>query len=72
MRIETGVAKLRDLLGQQLDAISGVTKDDRLVNLKLQGDERGKHTEYEADTPWRITYLGNALSAALRRKRNIA
>lgn len=72
VRIETGIAELRDLLGQQLDTISGVTKDDRLVNLKLQGGERGKHTECEADTPWRITYLSNALSGAPRRKRNIA
>lgn len=72
VRIETRVAELRDLLGQQLDTISGVTKDDRLVNLKLRGGERGDHIEYETDTPWRITYLGNALSAALRRKRNIA
>ena len=44
VRVETGVAKLRDLLGQQLDSISGVTEDDRLVNLKLQGDKRGSYT----------------------------
>lgn len=72
VRIETGVAELRDLLGQQLDTISGVTKDDRLVNLQLQGREQGERIEHEADTPSRITYLDNALSVALRRKRNIA
>lgn len=35
MRVEARVALLGDLLCQQFYAISGVAKDDRLVDLKL-------------------------------------
>jgi len=33
--VEAGVAQLSDLLGQELHPLSGVTEDDRLVDLKL-------------------------------------
>lgn len=38
MRVEAGVAELRDLLGEQLDTVGRVTEDDRLVDLEL-GEE---------------------------------
>ena len=38
MRVEAGVAKLGDLLGQQLDTVGGVAEDDGLVDLKF-GEE---------------------------------
>ena len=35
MGVETGVAQLSDFLGQELDTVGGITKDDRLINLQL-------------------------------------
>ena len=35
--VEAGVAQLRDLLGQLLDAVDAVAEDDRLVDLQLRG-----------------------------------
>lgn len=35
MDVEAGVAQLSDLLGQELHPLSGVTEDNRLVDLKL-------------------------------------
>lgn len=39
MGVKAGIAKFSDLLGQKLNAVSRVTKDDGLVNLEL-GEER--------------------------------
>lgn len=38
VRVEAGVSQLGDLLGKKLNAVGGVTKNDRLVDLKL-GEE---------------------------------
>jgi hypothetical protein len=38
MRIEAGVAKLRDLLCQKLDSICRVAEDDGLIDLELMED----------------------------------
>lgn len=35
MDVEAGIAQLSDLLGQELHPLSGVTEDNRLVDLKL-------------------------------------
>ena len=40
VNVEAGVAKLRNLLGQQFHSIHRVAKDDGLVDLKLRR-ERG-------------------------------
>lgn len=39
MRVEAGVAEIGDLLGEQLDTVGRVTKDDGLVDLQLQAYE---------------------------------
>jgi hypothetical protein len=36
MGVEAGVAQLRDFLGQELDTVGRITKDDRLINLQLK------------------------------------
>lgn len=35
MDVEAGVAQLSDLLGQELHPLSGITEDNRLVDLEL-------------------------------------
>jgi len=39
MRVEARISKLRHLFGQELDTLSRITKDDRLVYLQLEIDE---------------------------------
>ena len=36
VRIETGVAELRDFLRKELDSVSGIAKDDGLVDLQFR------------------------------------
>lgn len=45
VRVETGVAKLGNLLCQELDTLGGVAKDYRLVDLKLL-EERVKAMDF--------------------------
>jgi uncharacterized protein with von Willebrand factor type A (vWA) domain len=36
VRVEAGVAQLRDLFGKEFDAIGRVAENDRLINLQLR------------------------------------
>lgn len=36
VRIETGITKFRDFLGEEFHSIGGIAKDDRLVDLQLR------------------------------------
>lgn len=50
--VETRVAKFSDLLGEELDTVGRVTKDDRLVNLELI-IVRPTRTAKSPGIPWR-------------------
>lgn len=49
--VEAGVTQLSDLLGQELHPLSGVTEDNRLVDLKLScGDKKGGYGSIQLTT----------------------
>jgi hypothetical protein len=43
VRVETRVAKLSDLLGEEFDAVGRVAEDDGLVDLKLGESNHALH-----------------------------
>lgn len=47
MDVKARIAKLCDLLGKEFHSLSGVTEDDRLVDLELRKKERKISNKYK-------------------------
>lgn len=46
--VKAGVTQLSNLLGQELHPLSGVTEDNRLVDLKLLWRQKGVKAQYNS------------------------
>lgn len=73
MRVKTRVAQFGDLLGEEFDTVGRITKDDRLVDLKLYYKLWAEAVNGGNDgLLWKRGCLDNVLFVFLLRRRSIA